>query len=35
MDKTIKAILIFIGAIFALLFLFAIFFVAYSVFIVS
>lgn len=35
MDKTIKVILLFIAALFALLFVFAIVFVAYSVFIVS
>ena len=35
MDKTLKTILIIIGALFALLFVLAIVFVAYSVFIVS
>lgn len=35
MDKTIKAILIFIGALFALFFVSAIVFIVYSVFIVS
>ena len=35
MDKTLKIILIIIGAMFALLFVLAIIFVAYSVFIVS
>jgi len=35
MDKTLKTILIIIGALFALLFVLAIVFVAYSVYIVS